>query len=186
MPDPIVLVHEDTATWDEQRRVLTAAGHPVVSFADFLRKPSLTGCVLVAAGAGTGPAVRHLSAGRSGRVRKAVLIGVVPPFLPRTEDNPDGLDDTALAHACAQLAGDPALADQVVRTDYRADLPRIAVPVLVLHGDADTVLPIDATAHRLPGLIPDLRYEVIPDGPHDLGRTHPSVVNRYLLDWVAS
>src|SRR5215813_4090009 len=42
-------------------------------------------------------------------------------------------------------------------TDFRADLPKIDVPVLVLHGDADQVLPLDKTAKRLPGLIKDIQ-----------------------------
>jgi len=194
MPDPIVLVHEDSAPWQEQRRALIAAGHRVVSFggegpaelAALLGEPSLAGCVLVAAAAGTGTAVRYLSEYGSARVRKAVLISAVPPNLIWSEENPDGLEAEALAYTRAGLAGSPALVDRVMGADYRDDLPRIDVPVLLLHGDADPVLPIEATAHRLPGLIPDLRYEVIPDGPHDLARERPEAVNRYVLDWVAA
>ncbi|MCO8273689.1 alpha/beta hydrolase [Actinoplanes sp. TRM 88003] len=194
MPDPIVLVHHDSVAWTEQHGALTAAGHRVVPFtgsgpgelAGFLRRPDLDGCVLVGAAAGTGTVVRCLSTYGSGGVRKAVLIGAVPPCLRRSADNPDGLDDDALAYTRARLAGRPEVVEAVLHADYRADLARIDVPVLLLHGDADLVLPIDATAHRLPGLIPDLRYEVVPDGPHDLGRTRPEAVNRYLLDWVAS
>ncbi|MFF5075598.1 alpha/beta fold hydrolase [Actinoplanes sp. NPDC000266] len=194
MSEPMVLVHEDSASWKEQHRALTAAGHRVVPFAgdgpgelaDCLEQMSATGCVLIGAAVGTGTVVRYLSGHGSGRVRKAVLIGAVPPFLTRSGDNPEGLDAPALAFTRSRLGGGAALVDSVVATDYRDDLPRVDVPVLLLHGDADTVLPIEATAHRLPGLIPDLRYEVIPDGPHDLGRTRPAVVNRYLLDWVAS
>jgi hypothetical protein len=51
-------------------------------------------------------------------------------------------------------------------TDFRADLPKIDVPMLVLHGDADNVLPIDKTGRRLPGLVNDLQLVVIKGGPH--------------------
>ena len=44
-------------------------------------------------------------------------------------------------------------------TDFRADLPKIDVPMLVLHGDADQVLPLDKTAKRLPGLIKDVQLD---------------------------
>ncbi|MGX6603515.1 alpha/beta fold hydrolase [Micromonosporaceae bacterium Da 78-11] len=71
-------------------------------------------------------------------------------------------------------------------TDLRADLARIDVPVLLLHGEADRIMPIDVTANRLPDLIADLRYEVIPDGPHDVRWAFPELVNRYLLDFVGS
>src|SRR5947209_4223040 len=40
-------------------------------------------------------------------------------------------------------------------TDFRADLPKIDVPVLVLHGTADRILPFEVTAARLPALIAD-------------------------------
>ena len=42
-------------------------------------------------------------------------------------------------------------------TDFRDDLPKIDVPMLVVHGDADQVLPIDKTGKRLPGLIKDMQ-----------------------------
>jgi pimeloyl-ACP methyl ester carboxylesterase len=46
-------------------------------------------------------------------------------------------------------------------TDFRADLPKIDVPVLVVQGDADQVLPIDKTGKRLPGLIKDMQLVVM-------------------------
>jgi non-heme chloroperoxidase len=38
-------------------------------------------------------------------------------------------------------------------TDFRDDLPRIDVPTLIIHGDADRILPLESTAARLPKLI---------------------------------
>ena len=69
-------------------------------------------------------------------------------------------------------------------TDFRADLPAIDVPVLVLHGDADQVLPLDKTAKRLPGLIKDVQLTVIEGGPHAIPWTHASQVNAALLDFI--
>jgi non-heme chloroperoxidase len=69
-------------------------------------------------------------------------------------------------------------------TDFRADLPRIDVPVLVLHGDADQVLPLDKTAKLLPGLIRDVQLTVIEGGPHALPWTHAGQVNTALLDFL--
>jgi pimeloyl-ACP methyl ester carboxylesterase len=51
-------------------------------------------------------------------------------------------------------------------TDFRGDLPRIDVPVLVVQGDADRVLPFPNTGKRLPGLIKDVQLVVIDGGPH--------------------
>ena len=44
-------------------------------------------------------------------------------------------------------------------TDFRDDLPKIDVPMLVIHGDADQVLPLDKTGKRLPGLIKDVQLD---------------------------
>ena len=69
-------------------------------------------------------------------------------------------------------------------TDFRADLPKIDVPMLVLHGDADQVLPLDKTSKRLPGLINDVQLIVIEGGPHAIPWTHADQVNTALLDFL--
>ena len=69
-------------------------------------------------------------------------------------------------------------------TDFRADLPKIEVPMLVVHGDADRVLPFENTGKRLPGLIKDMQLVVIAGGPHAISWTHADQVNRALLDFV--
>jgi len=71
-------------------------------------------------------------------------------------------------------------------TDFRADLPKIDVPVLVLHGDGDQVLPLDKTSKRLPGLINDVQLTVIEGGPHAIPWTHAGQVNTALLDFIRS
>jgi non-heme chloroperoxidase len=71
-------------------------------------------------------------------------------------------------------------------TDFRDDLPKIDVPILVLHGDADQVLPLDKTAKRLPGLIKDMQLVVVEGGPHAIPWTHASQVNTALLDFLGS
>jgi non-heme chloroperoxidase len=71
-------------------------------------------------------------------------------------------------------------------TDFRADLPKIDVPVLVLHGDADRVLPLDKTGKRLPGLISDMQLTVIEGGPHAIPWTHADQVNAALLGFLHS
>ncbi|MCL2396271.1 MAG: alpha/beta hydrolase [Acidimicrobiaceae bacterium] len=69
-------------------------------------------------------------------------------------------------------------------TDFRADLPKIDVPTLLVHGDADRILPYEATAARLPGLIANLEVVTIPDGPHNIAWTHPDQVNPALLHFL--
>jgi non-heme chloroperoxidase len=71
-------------------------------------------------------------------------------------------------------------------TDFRDDLPRIDVPILVIHGDADQVLPLDKTASRLPELIKDVHLVVVEGGPHAIPWTHADQVNTALLDFIRS
>jgi non-heme chloroperoxidase len=72
------------------------------------------------------------------------------------------------------------------QTDFRADLPKIDVPVLVVHGDADRTLPFVNTAKRLPGLIKDMELVVIEDGPHAIAWTHSDQVNDALLQFIGA
>jgi non-heme chloroperoxidase len=69
-------------------------------------------------------------------------------------------------------------------TDFRDDLPRIDVPVLVVQGTEDRILPVDSTGRRLPRLIADVRMVEIPGGPHNIAWTHPDEVNAALLDFL--
>jgi non-heme chloroperoxidase len=69
-------------------------------------------------------------------------------------------------------------------TDFRADLPKIGVPMLVIQGNDDRVLPFPKTGERLPGLIKDLQMAVIDEGPHAIAWTHSDQVNAALLKFV--
>ena len=69
-------------------------------------------------------------------------------------------------------------------TDFRDDLPAIDVPVLVIQGDADQVLPLDKTGKRLPALIKDASLAVVEGGPHAIPWTHAAQVNTALLGFL--
>jgi pimeloyl-ACP methyl ester carboxylesterase len=69
--------------------------------------------------------------------------------------------------------------------DFRKDLSRITVPTLVIHGDADRILPIGASGQRTANLIKGARYAVVKDGPHCITWTHAEEVNRELLQFLA-
>ena len=71
-------------------------------------------------------------------------------------------------------------------TDFRADLPKIDVPVLVIQGDADRVLPLAKTGDRLRNMIKDVRLVVIKDGPHAIPWTHADQINAALRDFIPS
>jgi non-heme chloroperoxidase len=69
-------------------------------------------------------------------------------------------------------------------TDFRADLAKIDVPLLVIQGDADRILPFPNTGQRLPGLIKDMQLVVIEGGPHAIAWTHTDQVNEALLSFL--
>jgi len=70
-------------------------------------------------------------------------------------------------------------------TDFRADLPKIDVPMLVIQGDDDRVLPYPNTGKRLPGMIKDMQLITIDQGPHAIAWTHADQVNAALLKFIA-
>ena len=71
-------------------------------------------------------------------------------------------------------------------TDFRDDLPKIDVPILVIQGDADQVLPLAKTGERLPALIKDAQLVVVEGGPHAIPWTHATQVNTALLSFLNS
>ena len=86
-----------------------------------------------------------------------------------------------------------AIADWAVvptwASDFRADVDRVrelGIPVLILHGTADRILPIDATARRFTKLLPDATYVEVENAPHGLLATHGDEVTRALVDFVQS
>jgi non-heme chloroperoxidase len=116
---PIVLVHGyplNGNSWERQERVLLTEGYRVITYdrrgfgrssqptigydydtfaADLnalLEHLKLDDVVLGGFSMGSGEVTRYLGTYGSGRVRKAVLLGVIPPFLLKTDDNPDGVD----------------------------------------------------------------------------------------------
>jgi non-heme chloroperoxidase len=252
---PVVLIHGyplDGHSWERQTRVLLAAGYRVITYdrrgfgrssqpatgydydtlgADLdtlLEELELTGVVLGGFSMGTGEVTRYLGSYGSGRVAKAAMIGVIPPFLLKTDDNPEGVDKRVFEGIKEAIVKDryayfkdffdnvyntdklapERISDQAWQaslnvasgcspyatyacvdawlTDFRGDLPKIDVPVLVVHGTEDRILPYEATAKRLPGLINDLRLVTVEGGPHNIGWTHPDEVNTALLEFLTS
>jgi non-heme chloroperoxidase len=68
--------------------------------------------------------------------------------------------------------------------DFRKDLDRIDVPTLVIHGDADRIVPITASGLRTAKLIKGARLFVVKDGPHCITWTHADEVNSELVDFL--
>jgi non-heme chloroperoxidase len=70
------------------------------------------------------------------------------------------------------------------QTDFRQDLSRIDVPTLVIHGDADRILPIAATGKPLRNAIKEARLVVVEGGPHGITWTHAEQVNTELVNFL--
>lgn len=251
---PVVLVHGyplNGDSWERQTTVLLDAGYRVITydrrgfgksdhpttgydydtFTEDLRKLldhiDLTDINLFGFSMGTGEVTHYLGTYGSARVRKAGLFAAIPPFLLKTDDNPEGVDGAVFEGIKSAIQkdryayfddffanfyntdklGGTRIGDAAVRasfqvaassspyasyacvdtwlTDFRADVSRIDVPVLLIHGTEDRILPFDATAKRLPALIKDLKFIPIEGGPHNVGWTFPEVVNPALLEFLA-
>jgi non-heme chloroperoxidase len=250
---PVVLVHGyalNGHSWEKQEAALVAAGHRVITYDrrgcgassrpsigyDFdtlagdlhvlLSQLDLREVVLAGFAMGTGEVTRYLAIHGPARVTAAVLVAPLPPFLLKTDDNPDGIDRRVFDALTARIAADrPAamkdfmdrsynidllgggrVSDQAwqnsfyvaistsahaalrcvtaCQEDFRGDLATISVPVLVIQGDQDRVLPYEATGSRLLALLNNARTTVIAGGPHAVIWTHAAEVNRALLDFI--
>jgi pimeloyl-ACP methyl ester carboxylesterase len=69
-------------------------------------------------------------------------------------------------------------------TDFRKDLQSIKVPTLVIHGDADRILPIAATGKRTHELVKGSKFVVVEGGPHGITWTHAEQVNQALIQFL--
>jgi len=137
---PVVLIHGwplSSRSWESQVPALVEAGHRVVMYdrrgfgassqpwsgydydtfaADLdalMTHLDLTGAALVGFSMGGGEVVRYISTYGTARVSRAVLAGAVPPYLFKSDDNPDGgLDDATIAGFEGAIKGDrPAFLD---------------------------------------------------------------------------
>jgi non-heme chloroperoxidase len=71
-------------------------------------------------------------------------------------------------------------------TDLTQDLQRIDVPTLIVHGDDDQIVPIDASARRAVELVKDATLKVYPGASHGLAQVAPTKdqFNADLLDFL--
>jgi non-heme chloroperoxidase len=73
-----------------------------------------------------------------------------------------------------------------VETDFRAELPKVKVRTLVVHGDADRTCPLETTGRRVAQLIPGAELRVYEGAPHGLFVTHMERFNNDLLAFARS
>ncbi|GGB59058.1 alpha/beta fold hydrolase [Deinococcus soli (ex Cha et al. 2016)] len=252
---PVVLIHGwplSGRMWEGQIDALRHAGYQVVSYdrrgfgqsgktatgytydvfasdlKDLLEELNLTDVTLVGFSMGGGEVSRYAGLYGTDRVRSAMLVASVAPYLLKTADNPDGgmthedvegmvkqvaqnrpqflagftkkflnwdehgakLGDEFLDFAAAMyMQASPVATQECVRafgeTDFRADLARLTVPTLVVHGDKDQIVPLAASGQRVPQYAPNAELHVMTGAPHGLNATHGDEFNKILLDFVA-
>ena len=228
--EPVVMVHGyplNGNSWERQERELLARGFRVITLRPpgirplepahgRLRLQHLRGRSERPARAprpqrrrpgrlldGVGEVTRYLGTYGSSRVRKAALLGAIPPFLLKTDDNPEGVDRQVFEDIKAAIVKDryayfkdffdnfynvdKLMPDRISEpawqasfdvaagsspfatyacvdtwlTDFRRDLPKIDVPVLVVHGTEDRILPYDVDRGAPAGA--DRRHQARPD-----------------------
>ena len=71
-------------------------------------------------------------------------------------------------------------------TDFRPDMAAFTVPTLIVHGDADQIVPIEASGARAAEMLPNAHYEVIEGAPHGLYLTDAEAFNTLLLDFLGA
>ena len=70
--------------------------------------------------------------------------------------------------------------------DFRKDVAKIDIPTLVIHGDADRIVPFASAGKRTASLITGARLVTIKDGPHCISWTHAEEVNTELVNFLGS
>ena len=251
--DPIILIHGyplNGASWEKQIPTLLEAGHRVITYdrrgfgkssqptngynyntfaADLnsvITQLKLSKVSLVGFSMGGGEVARYIGKYGSKNIKSAVIIDGVPPYLVKTNDNPEGVDKSifdgiekaivadryafftdffknfyntdvylgkrvseeavqaswnvaAMASPMATLACVPTWYE-----DFRKDVERIDVPTLVIHGDADRIVPFASGGKRTASMIKGAKLAVIKGGPHCVLWTHAEDVTAELLGFL--
>ncbi len=146
---PVVLIHGwplNGDAWEKQTAALLAAGHRVITYdrrgfgrsskprmgynydtfaADLealLSTLNLTGVSLVGHSMGTGEISRYIGKYGTKRLRKAVLIGTLGPYLVKAPDNPEGVDASVFTEIRAGIKADrPVAMMEFLKNFYSAD-----------------------------------------------------------------
>jgi pimeloyl-ACP methyl ester carboxylesterase len=120
--------------------------------------------------------------------RLAFLAGFLSNFYNADVLRGDRISEEALQFNWTVAAGaSPKATHDLVAawgTDFRADLKRFEVPTLIVHGDADRIVPLAVSGQRTHQAIKGSRLVVVKGGPHGLTWTHADELNRALLDFL--
>jgi non-heme chloroperoxidase len=113
---------------------------------------------------------------------KWVADNTAPFFVPETSPAMMQTFAALLMQCPVQVA--IACNKALTTTDFRADLAKISVPALVVHGDRDASAPLALTGKPTAELIPGCRFKVYQGAPHGLMYTHMERLNTDILQFV--
>lgn len=114
----------------------------------------------------------------------------LPAFMTGFFSNPDQLAVTQRQYedalALGAQASDVALQDCIIAwaTDLREDIKKIGVSTLVIHGNADTTVPFEASGARTARMVPGAQLAEIDHGPHGINVSHAGEFNAALLSFL--
>lgn len=250
---PVILIHGwplSGKAWEHQVPALVEAGFRVVTYdrrgfgqsekpasgfdyntlaqdlADLIEAHDLRDVSLVGFSMGGGEVARYVANHGTDRLRNVVFASAVPPFLMKSDDNPEGplTEDAAKEMESGLRADRDAFFDQFTRdffsangdlkvseeerqkaialcnqsdqaaalgcmeafgtTDFRDDLKKVTVPTLVLHGDADGIVPFEGSGARTRKAIHGSQLALIEGGPHGVNVSHAEAFNAALIGFL--
>jgi len=213
------------------RSTQVSVGNDMDHYADDLAELTnhldLRDAVHVGHSTGGGEVVRYLGRHGESRVAKAALINAVPPFMLKTDDNPNGLpmktfDDLRAPLAAnrtqfyrdlpsgpfygfnrpgakpmesvienwwrqGMMGGIDAHYEGIAafgQTDFRPDLAKITVPVFVMHGDDDQIVPYKIAGPLTAKLLKNATFKTYKGLPHGMITTNADTINNDLLEFI--
>ena len=250
---PVVLIHGwplSAESWKAQVPVLKDAGYRVVAYdrrgfgrsdkpsdgyeydtladdlAGVINDLDLQDVTLVGFSMGGGEVARYIARHGEQRLHSVVFASAVPPYMLKTDDNPEGPLTQAKADEMKQgLERDrdtffdgftkdffsangelkvsekerqEAIAlckqsDQTAAlgcmksfgtTDFREDLKKVKLPTLVIHGDADAIVPIEGSGQRTQRAVLHSKLVRVNGAPHGLNVSHAQAFNDALLSFL--
>jgi non-heme chloroperoxidase len=252
---PVVLIHGwplSGKSWSEQVEPLLEAGFHVITydrrgfgesdkpttgydydtFSDdlngLIENMALSDVSLVGFSMGGGEVARYASKYGQDKLHSLVFASAIPPYLMKSEDNPDGpLDEETANHMVGGLKAndhefykgflkqfflangdgnvlisDQQMADAIAlsdladknaalssmeafaTTDFRNDLKKIAIPTLVIHGDADAIVAFDGSGKLTHEEVEGSELHVIKGGPHGINVSHTDEFNETLIAFL--
>ena len=252
---PVILLHGwplSADSWDDAAMALADSGLRAIAYdrrgfgrsnqpwdgydydtlsddlADVIEATGADDAALVGFSMGGGEVARYMSRHGGKNVSQAVLISSVVPYLLKTDDNPNGVDQATLDQMTEGMKSDRAqffssffkdfygvgyvtqpVSDEILEwsrrvamnaglkptlacakafatTDFRPDLANFSVPTLIIHGTADTTVPIDATGREASRGISNSELIEYEGSPHGLFATDKERLINDLLSFVGS